>query len=258
MFGKKINGFDRIEPFDQKEIIDDFKIRLLLNPRFAKRELPFLKGNPTIESVYDGNIEGWCFGICADVIARLENPMITMQKQLIRVESCRQAFKSAMKQVESKPVEALLLQEMQARVPQIPNVELYSSPPDMNSHFSMWFLQASGNPQRKGWVHAIITSNNKELGSYFIFDPNGGFYESSKKFTQYLNNKLQQAISQGMNHTKAMKEIIQEAALTFAEGVEPYGKWLLSFIKNTPYVGSKKLSNIVERFKADMNKYLPK
>jgi DNA gyrase/topoisomerase IV subunit B len=248
--------FELIECFNQKKIIADLKKLLLREPKLAERKFPFIEDKLTVAELWYANRDGWCFGICANVVAHLESPML--KNQLIRIESCKEAFKSAMKQVESRPIEALLLQEMQRKALEMPEMKLYPSPPDMSGQFSMWCLEIHDSAQSQPQLHAILTSNNRALGKYLIFDSNCGLYESSKKFTQYLNNNLQRAMSQGMNQIYAMNEIIREAALTFASGVDNYSQKSLSFTNNIPRMSSKDLLNVARKLKAKISKYLPR
>lgn len=93
---------------------------------------------------------GWCWGVCAFIIEHLESPM--MKTQLIRVESCVQAFSNAlgaMMRAKFAIIETLALQKMQNEVP-----KLYRDPP---CPFSMWSLEIGTYEQNTSLSHAIIT-----------------------------------------------------------------------------------------------------
>jgi hypothetical protein len=249
--------FERKIRFNQwEDMIVPIKNLLIQEPKLANQKIPFLEGRPTMQELWEKSTDGCCWGIAANVVAHLENPMLTMKSQLIRVESCVQAFKSAISAITGNKyalTETLILQDMQD---QVEDWQRYRNPPYMESPFSMWFLEANETAQHKGWVHAIVTTNNKALGAYFVFDSNDGLFQSTPEFTQELNNKLQQKICQGMRQADAIKEIIRKAAFTFAE--VHYKERPLYLIRNIPYMSSRDVFYVAENFKARIRRHLGK
>lgn len=243
-----ITSFTKIKPFYQGDIIDSLGNRLNQDSSLANLKLDFLPEKFTLKELWNENQDGLCWGICANIAHYLENPLLKMRAPHIKAEDCIKGFLGGIQNICSsltQEVRTLYFQHVQRESRMYEAPPSLSDPNDMNSPFSMWYMESAKNEEM---LHAILASNKDSLGRYFIFDPNLGLYQSSPKFTRELNDILALELQKGKNKAEAMLEVIRESAKRFAQIIPNYKSLKIFYKPNAPRTSSRNLFNAVEAF----------
>lgn len=238
--------FKLILPFDQRKTMHSLRKLIDANPGLAKCRLPFIEGSPTVEDLMHGTYKGWCWGICAALVAHVTNPL---KSPIATVEACKGAFIEAIEELNKSLVETMYFQYMH-RNRKVPKEQIHINPADMQSPFSLWTLEGKLPGERL--LHAILTSNKTTLKEYLIFDSNYGLYKSTQEYTRELKEKFSMALFTTKSEAQARMEVIMEAALAFASSMSLYNSYRLSLMEQVPYMGSRGLFDMVQEFRAKM------